>query len=103
MHLAPFRNRVRFRPSLCGMEGVRHVIQRFSDSEGMQLVQLNPGGYATRKVVGESVRLVACEVTWYLKYQVMLPDGRQTYDQVYASLYSSSYKFFSSSSIVVVR
>ncbi len=54
--------------------------------------QINPGGYAARNVFGETVRLVVREVTWYLKYQVMLSDGRQTYDQVYASGYSSSYK-----------
>jgi hypothetical protein len=42
---------------------------------GMPLVQCN--------IFGETVRLVAAEVTWYLKYQVVLPDGRQTYNQVY--------------------
>ncbi len=41
----------------------------------MPLVQCN--------IFGETVRLVAAEVTWYLKYQVVLPDGRQTYNQVY--------------------
>ena len=94
MHLAPFRNRVRFRPSfitLGGCAACHTKVLRLGGSVA-SAEQINPGGYATRKVVGESVRLVACEVTWYLKYQVMLPDGRQTYDQVYASLYSSSYK-----------
>ena len=47
--------------------------------------QINPSGYAARNIFGETVRLVVREVTWYLKYQVMLSDGRQTYDQVYAS------------------
>ena len=51
---------------------------------GCRSTVLSPGGSAAR--------VVAREVTWYLKYQVMLPDGRQTYDHVYASSDSTSYK-----------
>ncbi len=35
--------------------------------------------------INQRIKLDDRELTWYLKYQVMLSDGRQTYDQVYAS------------------
>ena len=89
-----FRNRVKFRlifivPGRCA--SCRAKV--FSPGGSMSSSeQINPGGCATRKDIGETVRCVAREVTWYLKYQVMLPNGRQTYNQVYASMYTSSYK-----------
>jgi hypothetical protein len=87
-----FRNRVRFRPSFIVLGGCAAGPAKILRPGGTvtSAEQILPGRYATCKVVGETVRLVACEVTWYLKYQVMLLDGRQPYNQVYASWYSSS-------------